>query len=101
MPPKGISQTSLYFPIKEKAEALMTPAGPYMPAEDFAKDVFPKLVKANPPALFWAGSMTLAPRIVNFFVFLFGVRVWDLVTGGVSGLSELSNMVRLKEMKKE
>ena len=99
MPPKTIRETSLYFPIRDKAEALMTPEGIHMPASEFAKEVFSKSTKSHPPALFWSGSMTWPPRIVGFFVYLFGFRVWDLAYGGVSGLNDLAKLVRSKEKK--
>ena len=100
MPPKTISETSLYYPIREKAEALMTPAGNYMSASEFAGDIYAKITKPNPPAIIWSGSMTWPPRIVNVLVFVFGARMWDLVTGGVSGLKDLAKIVKKKELEK-
>lgn len=79
----------------------MAPAGSYMSASEFTEDVFGKLTKPNPPALFWSGSMTWPPRIVNFMVFLFGPRVWDLATGNVSGLNDLAKIVGARESKKK
>jgi hypothetical protein len=90
MPPKAIPETSLYFPIKDKAEALMTPAGSYISASEFAEDVFGRLLKPNPPALFRSGSMTWPPRIVNF-----------MVTGGVGGLNDLAKIIGAKGSKKK
>ncbi|KAE9380860.1 short-chain dehydrogenase/reductase [Stipitochalara longipes BDJ] len=101
MPPKSIPETSLYYQIRDKAEALMTPAGNYMSTSEFAEDVYAKIIKPAPPAILWSGSMTWPPRIVNVLVFLFGSRVWDLVTGGVSGLKDLGKIVREKELEKK
>jgi hypothetical protein len=101
MPPKTIPETSLYFPIKDKAEALMTPVGNFMSAPEFAEKAFASLTKPNVPAVTWLGSLTWPPRIVNIFVFFFGPRVWDLVTGGVSGLNDLGKIVRARELEKK
>jgi 1-acylglycerone phosphate reductase len=101
MPPKTIPETSLYFPIREKAEAIMTPAGNYMSPSEFADDVFVRITKSNPPALFWSGSMIWPPRIINVFEYLFGPRVWDLAAGGVSGLNDLRKLMSAREAKKK
>jgi len=101
VPKKSIPETSLNYPIRDKVEALMTPAGNYMLPSEFADDVYTRITKANPPAIFWSGSMTWPPRIVNILVFLFDPRVWDLVTSGISGLKDLARIVRDRELKKK
>ncbi|PMD31065.1 NAD(P)-binding protein [Hyaloscypha variabilis F] len=101
MPRKSIPETLLYYLIREKAEALMTRAGNYMSAVEFAHDIYARITKLTPPAIIWPGSMIWPPRIVNVLVFLFGPCVWDLVTSGVSGLKDLRKIVREKEWEKK
>jgi hypothetical protein len=95
-----VPETSLYFPIKKKAESLMVAeGGKRTPAAEFAATLYRKVTKANPSTVLYEGTMVSVARIVSALAWLFGPRVIDLLSGGTSGLNDLAKIMKAKEEK--
>ena len=78
---------------------MVAEGGKRMPASEFAETLYPKITKANPSTLLYEGSMVSAARILSSMAWLFGPRFVDLTLGGVSGLNDLSKLVKAREKK--
>ena len=98
--PPNIPDNSLYLPIKTKAKALMDPANqPQQSASEFAKNIFHRITRPNPPVIVYEGAMLWPARILSSLTWMFGPRIADFLIGGTSGLHDLAKIVKEMEAK--
>ena len=97
--PPVLPHTSLYAPIKKKAEALMVAEeGNRVSASELVAALYPKITKTSPTAVIYQGPMVFLARLVSAMAWIFGPRVVDLVCGGASGLNDLARIVRARQI---
>jgi hypothetical protein len=90
---KPTPATSLYYPIREKMEALMNTKAKSMTGIEFAARVVPKILKKNPQPVVYEGEMIGVTRFMLFLSYLIGPRWIDWATGFMSGLPDFKKMV--------
>jgi hypothetical protein len=98
--PPNIPDNSLYLPIKTKAKALMNPADqPQQSASEFAKKIFHRITRPNPPVIVYEGAMVWPARIMSSLTWIFGPRTADFLIGGTGGLHDFAKIVKEREVK--
>jgi hypothetical protein len=78
----------------------MDPANqPQQSASEFAKNIFHRITRPNPPVIVYEGAMLWPARILSSLTWMFGPRIADFLIGGTSGLHDLAKIVKEMEAK--
>lgn len=97
----GLPADSLYLPIKDKVEAMMTgrsnPPG-LTPAREWAKGVVGDLMKKNPPAHIRRGYLSITMWIVNWLMPWWMIDRLFTQSSGIGILKELLGKEQKKVM---
>ena len=99
------SEDSRYYPVRHMIDKATNPLWDVMPASQFAQTLASKLTCERKPAMVYLGSKLWFGYLLNFLAWcagwFVGVRFWDLVCRGPTGMVALKRIMEQEEREQE